>query len=311
MKIKPAFLIQASLIGLLLAACAAPAPAPTATPTAIVTEPAQPVDYHFVTSQLLVPATKEQADAFALNIDGDPQNHSDNLFGGLLTLLKSASPDLELQKALDETIQAGQIVTLQRLKTTEGNQANWSGFLGETAASAPRFDGTDQFTINPAGPKDTKISGTIVNGHFSGKPGEIRAQMVIMGASMDIALVGVRVEADVNEKGCTNGKLGGGIALSEFNSKVLPALADGLNHLSDADKQLTGTLLATFDANSDGSITADEIENNVLVKLATTPDLDLMDASGKFNPRQDGVADSMSFGLGFTCAPAIFTAPGE
>jgi hypothetical protein len=45
--------------------------------------------------------------------------------------------------------------------------------------------------------------------------------------------------------------------------------------------------------------------------LAISPDLDLLDDSGKFNPGQDGVKDSYSAGLGFTCGPATFTAPGD
>jgi hypothetical protein len=60
-----------------------------------------------------------------------------------------------------------------------------------------------------------------------------------------------------------------------------------------------------------GSISLAETENNVLLKLALSPDLDLLDAAGQFNPRQDGIKDSFSVGLGFTCVPAGFTAPGE
>ena len=40
--------------------------------------------------------------------------------------------------------------------------------------------------------------------------------------------------------------------------------------------------------------------------LAISPDMDLLDASGKFNPRQDGVKNSYSVGLGFTCVPATW-----
>jgi hypothetical protein len=48
-----------------------------------------------------------------------------------------------------------------------------------------------------------------------------------------------------------------------------------------------------------------------VLMVAGSPDLDLLDASGKFNPGQDGVKDSYSMGLGFTCVPAKFTAPGD
>ena len=38
---------------------------------------------------------------------------------------------------------------------------------------------------------------------------------------------------------------------------------------------------------------------------------DLLDASGKFSPGQDGVNDSYSVGLGFTCVPVIFNMPED
>ena len=318
MKIKHAFLLQATLIALLVA-CGAPAPAPTPIPPTPTLPPpptatasAASVRYHYVTSSLLVPTTQDQADSFALNIDGDPQNQPDNLFGRLLILLNSISPDLKLQATIDDAVNSGQIVTLHSLQT--GDSASWHVFLGQPVTTAPHFDGTDQFTLNPNAPTNTVLTGTLVNGHFAGGPGEVRAQLSFLGTPVDVGLVGVRLEADVSDKGCINGKLGGGITVSEFRAKLLPAMSDGLNRIiaaEPADSKLRTTLLTTLDANSDGSISADELENNLILKLATSPDLDLLDASGKFNPRQDGVKDSMSVGLGFSCAPAIFTAPGE
>lgn len=307
MKMKFAFLIQTSLIAFLLSACGAPTPAPTPTPTAA---PAVSVNYHFVTSQLLIPTTQAQADSFALNIDGDPQNKADNLFGGLLTLLNSASPGLELQATIDKTITGGQIVSLHSLQG-DSQKASWSVFAGETAASAPRFDGTDTFKIDAAISTDVVLTGSVVNGRFDGGPGEVRAQFDVLGAPIDVSLLGVRLAADVSEKGCTNGRVGGGISVTDFQGKMLPALANGLNRVIAADQTLAPTLSATFDTDQNGTVTAEELQNNLLLKLATTPDLDLLDAAGKFNPRQDGVNDSMSVGLGFTCAPAIFTAPAE
>jgi len=45
--------------------------------------------------------------------------------------------------------------------------------------------------------------------------------------------------------------------------------------------------------------------------IAVSPDLDLLDSSDKFNPGQDGVKDSYSIGLGFTCVPATFVSPED
>lgn len=35
------------------------------------------------------------------------------------------------------------------------------------------------------------------------------------------------------------------------------------------------------------------------------------DGEGTYAPNTDGIADSMSVGLGFTCVGAVFDAPGE
>jgi hypothetical protein len=303
---------------LLLAACNAPIPKPTPTQPAPTPSaellPAASVRYHFVTNKLLIPTTQEQTQAYALNIDGDPQGQPDNLFGNLLTMLVTAAPGLELQATIDQAVNTGQIVTLHVLQTNNlvnDPNASWSIFLGQTAPSAPRFDGADKFTIDPAAPTNSLIAGPIVNGHFAGGMGAVRIQMVILGSPAVVNLIGVRVEADVTEKGCVNGKLGGGITVDEFRSQILPALADGLNRIIKADKTAATTILPIFDADQNGVVSPAEIENNLLLKLALSPDLDLLDASGKFNPHQDGVKDSMSIGLGFTCVPASFTAPGD
>ncbi|MGC1376188.1 MAG: hypothetical protein WA821_08200 [Anaerolineales bacterium] len=304
------------MLVLLLVACNAPAPQLLqAMPTQpAVLLPATGIRYHFVTNHLLIPATQEQTQAYGLNIDGDPQQKSENLFGNLLTMLVAAAPGLELQATIDQAVNAGQIVTLHVLHANSlvnDPNASWSIFLGQTAPSAPRFNGADKFTIDPAAPTNSLIAGPMVNGHFSGGIGAVRIQMVILGAPVVVNLIGVRVEADVTEKGCINGKLGGGITAEEFRSQILPALADGLNRIIKANKTAATTILQVFDADRNGVISPAEIGDNLVLKLALSPDLDLLDASGKFNPRQDGVKDSMSIGLGFACVPAIFTAPGD
>lgn len=316
MKTKNVFLIYTSLVLVLLTACAGPTPEPTPTPTPIPTAEV-PVDasvsFHFVTNKLMVPTTKEQTQTFALNLDGDSQQVTDNLFGSLITLLLSTSPELKLQPAVDEAVNAGQMLMLHVVQAGDplnSPSASWSIFQGETSQSAPKFDGSDSFTVAPAAVlSDSLIPGSITNGHFAGGPGTARVQMALLGLPVEMDLIGVRLEADVSEAGCTNGKLGGGVAADEFRAILIPALVDGLNSVIEADKTAAGTILPVFDADQSGSISIAEVQNNVLLQLATSPDLDLLDASGNFNPRQDGVKDAISVGLGFTCVPAVFTAP--
>jgi hypothetical protein len=315
MKMKNVFVAaSAGLILLLLAACAALKPTPTQpAPTAEIL-PATGVQYHFVTNKLIIPTTQAQTQEFALNVDGDSQQNLDNKFGELLTLLTSAAPGLELQSALDQAVNNGQLVTLHVVKADDSlndPSVSWSIFLGQKTQSAPSFDGSDKFLIDSATPTDSSIVGSLTNGHFTGGPGSARVQVFLLGQLVDVDLIGVHLETDLSAQGCTNGKLGGGVTVEEFRSKLLPSIADGLNQIIKADQAVANTLLPIFDSDHNGTITIQELENNPLLMIAVSPDLDLLDASGKFNPGQDGVKDSYSVGLGFTCVPATFTAPGD
>ena len=107
-----------------------------------------------------------------------------------------------------------------------------------------------------------------------------------------------------------NEKLSVCVTVDEFRGKLLPAIADRLNQIIKTDKA-ANTLLQVFDSDHNGTITVQELENNTLLMLAISLDLDLLDTSGKFNPGQDGVKYSYSIGLGFTCVPATFAAPGD
>jgi hypothetical protein len=316
MKMKNVFVINDGLILLLLAACSALKPTPTQpapTQTAVV-QPATGVQYHFVTNKLLIPTSQEQTQAFALNVDGDPQQHPDNKFGDLLTLLTSTAQGLELQSTLDQAVDTGQVVSLHVVKADDplnDPSVSWSIFLGQKTQSAPSFDGSDKFMLDPAAPTNSPIVGSLTNGHFTGGPGTARVQMFLLGQLAEVDLIGVRLEADVSAKGCANGKLGGGVTVDEFRGKLLPAIADGLNQIIKSDQAVANTLMQVFDSDRNGIITIQELENNPMLMIAVSPDMDLLDASGKFNPSQDGVKDSYSVGLGFTCVPATFTAPGD
>lgn len=316
MKMKNVFVLNAILISLLLAACSALKPTPiqpASTPTTVVT-PSTGAQYQFVTNKLMLPATREQTQTFALNIDDDPKQNLDNKFGELLTLLVSAAPGLELQPTLDQAVNNGQLVSLHMLKTDDllnDPSVSWFVFLGQRAAAAPSFDGSDEFALDTSTPLNSPIIGSLTNGHFSGGPGFARVRMLLLGQLIEVDLVGVRLESDVSAGGCVDGILGGGVTVEEFRSKLLPAIADGLNQIIQDENAAAPTLLQAFDSDKDKTITAEELEKNPVLMIALSPDLDLLDSSGKLNPRQDGEKDSYSIGLGFTCVPSRFVAPEE
>jgi hypothetical protein len=315
MKIKNVFVAaNFGLILLLLASCSALRPVstqPAPTQTAII-PPSTGVEYYFVTNKLLIPTTHEQAQAYALNVDGDAQLSPDNKFGDLFTLLTSSVQGIELQSTLDKAVSAGQVVSLHVVKADDpmnDPSVSWSIFPGQKALSVPKFDGFDKFMLDSAAPITPPIVGSLTNGHFTGGPGTARVQMYLLGQLVEVDLVGVRIETDLSSKGCVNGKLGGGVTVDEFRSKLLPAIAEGLNGIRKLNNPEANNFLKTFDTDNNGTISAQELETNPVLMIAISPDMDLLDASGKFNPGQDGVKDSYSLGLGFTCVPATFTAP--
>lgn len=305
------------LILLSLAACTARARLPAIVPEAAPSAQSQPgtgIQYHFVTNQLLLPTTQSEAQEFALNVDGDTGQSGDNHFGRLLSLLTSAAPGLELQATLDDAVATGKLVSLHVLKADDplnDPSASWSIVLGHETEAAPAFDGADEFTIAPDDVVNEPIVGTLSAGHFAGGPGTAQTRIFLFGRPVDVSLLGLRLEADVDAQGCTNGKLGGGLSVEEFRGKLLPIIAEGLNEVLAANPEAAKIVLQAFDSDNDGKISVEELEGNPLLMLAISPDLDLLDASGAFNPRQDGVKDSYSAGFGFTCVPAVFAAPGD
>ncbi len=55
-----------------------------------------------------------------------------------------------------------------------------------------------------------------------------------------------------------------------------------------ANQDAATPILLAFDSDKNGTVSAQELENNPLLMLAVSPDLDLLDGSGNFNPGQDG-----------------------
>ena len=54
-----------------------------------------------------------------------------------------------------------------------------------------------------------------------------------------------------------------------------------------------------------------KLRENDLISSLLAPDVDLLDADGKFNPRTDMVNDALSLGIGFTGVGGSFTAPPQ
>ncbi len=131
---------------------------------------------------------------------------------------------------------------------------------------APDFGGNGTFTVDPAAPAASLLSGSVVAGRFTGGPGRARLELVVMPGAAPVALdlISARVAADVTASGCTNAKIGGGVHENDIVGKIYPAIAQGINVLVAADPGCPSAcgaqasmLLNLFDANDNGTVTTE------------------------------------------------------
>lgn len=274
-------------------------------------------DHFYVANTLAVPTTAAQATMYGLDLDGDPQQRPDNQLGNILSTL--AQQDVNVQEQIDEAISMGEVVILSRVLAdfAIGGGAEWQIYLGNEA-NPPDFTGQGAFTVSADSPDDALLDGVIAGGQFSGGPATVGIEIALVegGDPLRLNLIGSKIVGSVADGSC-DAKLGGAITKNELDTVIIPTIADMMNNeiLNDAGCQMTPpmcdsnsqTVLDLFDANDDMMITTMEIQENSLIKSLLAPDVDLLDAAGNYAPRSDGVDDSLSLGVKFTCVGAVFT----
>lgn len=292
----------------------------------------------YVVDRLLLPVDEPLAEQFGLDLDGDPQAFPDNAAGPVLSALTAASANLRIQDRIDRMVDTGEFILLLRLRaaalTTATGVAMWT-YAGAEPDPAPCQDANDatcrrhlegdgSFALDPASQTDSKVVGQIVGGRYTGGPGTIGAPGRVGADEFDLYLWGARADVQVSETRLggapTPGKLGGAIPVDVLESDVLPwaraLIADAIAADCTSSVPPCGcaagsagrAVIDLFDEAEprDCAVTLDELRNNSLIAPLLVPDVDLFDADGYFNPRQDGVKDSLSVGLAFTAVGATF-----
>ncbi|RMH39808.1 MAG: hypothetical protein D6689_15610 [Deltaproteobacteria bacterium] len=299
-------------------------------------------DHKYVADSITMPANTNQAQQLGMDLDGDPQGRPDNALGQILSTL-SQQGDVGLQDSIDENIATGDLILLFNLKATALTTASDAGgwiYLGANPQPTPctdpmnlatcgkHLDGNGMFDVAADSPRNAVLHGNIVAGKFTGGPGRVTLELSLGdGDPVVLNLIGARIEVNASDTALTSGKLAGAVTQEELDNNVLPAIVDVMATSIAEDcaggtppdccmPDSTGeTLVDLFDDCSDGSTTCDcqvsldELKNNDLISSLLSPDVDLLDASGKFNPRDDGVKDSLSLGVGFTAVGASFDIP--
>jgi len=285
------------------------------------------VDNTYVIDSVVVPADQNQAASIALDLNDD--GIPDNKVGFLLATLANLA-DLDIQTAVSDQVQQGGIILLANLKATDLIDATGAGFyvyLGDNPSPAPCVDENDlvcglhlqgdgTFDVSADSPTNAVVVGETTGGQFSGGPGEVTLELSLsaLAAPLRITLVSARAEVTVSEDGLTDGLLGGAITTDDVNNDLIPAVADVVASLLEADgcdpkavpccpeDSGAAQILSFLDTDDDCVVGAQElIENPLIASTLGDPDLDL--------EGDDQVNDAISLGVGFSAVTGAFTPP--
>ncbi len=271
---------------------------------------------HAVGSSLTLVHTMAQTTQY--DFDLDDNGVLDNALGRSVipfftaVMTGSSSPSSILETVNQDAVAVGHLLYLHSFHgdaTTSDGCASWRMHLA-SQSDPPDFSGTGSFEVNPSVPSGAQLFGSVTNGVFRGSLGEAPLRLR-MGDSFNsyvtFRMRGVQLEATLGAGGCQSGRLGGGIPIEDAREKLTIALTSQINYEIALAPQSPEAqqLRATFDTNTDGSITVDEV--GAIVTYG--PDVDLVGADG--NPGRDGVKDSLSVTLAFGCVGAVYSAVGE
>jgi hypothetical protein len=257
----------------------------------------------YVTSSLAMPTTPQQANAYGRDVDGD--GHVDNALGQFLAAL--TTQDLDFQSETDTAIQSGQLLMLNSLRTRswkKTKKATWQVFYAKPTDS-PKFDGTDVFKVDGSGPISRRLRATIRKHSVKTKAGSIPVELDF-GSIVTLHLKSGEIFATCSSTGCTNGRITGVVTRQDVNTQLIPQLAVAFSAIvardcpgPDVSSCVGGstgkTLQQLFDANDDLVISTAELQENNLIQVLLSPDIDT---------NHDHHPDALSFGLGFETVPA-------
>ncbi len=288
-----------------------------------------PVGEHhgYVIGSLTLPldATSAMTYGFDLDDDGTVDNQLAAVFSALIQAAGSGS--LDLQGAVAEAVDDGSTLMLLDLQATSLSEASDVGlsiYEGIDPVPAPctnpldpltcrqHLMGTGSFGVAAPAPTDSPVLGAIAGGTFDGGAGTVTLSFRLIGPQVSLTLDEARAHlVGITTDSIASGVISGLIPEAEIDvltAALQKATADavtrdctgvgaGCGCLSGSTGEV---LLALFDTTADCSVPLEEIQTNSVVQTLLQPDVD-SDA--------DGVADSMSIGVGFTAVKATFTPP--
>jgi hypothetical protein len=261
-------------------------------------KPHKPVKHGYVVSQLQVPVGSTEAQQLGLDLNGDGKvdNRLGQVFGAL------AAQGFDVQGLLGAAFGSGSLVTLLSVQTK--NLKNAKGVRVRLFRGVP---GTTR--VDKTAPV-TELKAKIKKKAIVPKPGTVHLALPGLLPGRPVVTLDLRqgrILATCRANGCVAGRIVGGIPTEQVDQRLVPELGAVVRAVVARDCPTTppdpctpdtqgAQLLQLFDADHDGTVTDQELRDSVLIKGLLAPDLDLVGG--------DGVADSLSVGVGFTAAAA-------
>ncbi len=301
--------------------------------------------YLYVANKVLVPTTNTQAREYGLDLNNDKT--VDNQLGMVLSTLGSMGFDI--QATIDQSVAIGGIVLLADFQTKDFTNTTAAGvrvFIGDSDMVTPApcnqgetynettKTGCGRHLTGGATPgsfvvksdPEAALGGKIVNGTFTGGPGNLSLQIALGGtAAITLDLIGARAKgsslsAETLGTATSGGLIfGGAITKTDIDTKVIPAIQAQIAPIIAEDCTMpnnpptcgcvadsTGkTILGLFDTKladgvtegKDCAVSVEEIKTNSLIVSLLAPDVKI---DGK---------DALSLGIKATAVKGTFTAP--
>ncbi|MDB4961796.1 MAG: hypothetical protein JWP01_1795 [Myxococcales bacterium] len=260
----------------------------------------------YVASKANVPTNNNQAREYGLDLDGN--GVADNQLGMVLGTLSTMGFDI--QTTIDDAVNEGSIILLVDFQTKDFTNTTAAGIkilLGSNPMPQPCTDpamptpatcgkhlaGTGMFSISSTSPSDAALGGKIINGTFTGGPGDLSLQIALGSTEpLTLDLIGARAKASaITATDIGSVILAGALTESDLNTKVIPAIAAQIAPVIAADCTMpasppgcgcmassTGkTVLDLFDG-GDGTpkncmVSVEEIKMNSLIQSLLAPDV--------------------------------------
>jgi hypothetical protein len=188
-----------------------------------------------VANTLKLPMTRSDY-AFDIDGNGSTENQLGNIVGALATM-----GGLNPQDSVDKAIAAGGVVLLldeNAADLTNNDCASVTISSALATMAAPKYDGTDKFTKDPALSMGGVFKGKFAAGTFtsnnpvtSAEPTTVTVQLPLVSGSAPIKLtvVGARIQFKRDGDKITGGVINGAITSKAVDADVIPSVADLLS----------------------------------------------------------------------------------